>query len=199
MRHLARHLFTLCSAVSLVLCIAVCVFWARSYRDDVAWDTLFWRRSTPATPLFVTRVRTCVIVDGGVRYTWGRTQSNESKTLRLRNSFLRELRRGGYPLQPPPAPGTTVVQSFTGLGFQLVLTRKQTPHYAYEKGSVTVPFGALAGASAAMPLLWLWTFRRRAARRQSGCCTRCGYDLRASPERCPECGAASPAAKRPQR
>jgi hypothetical protein len=30
MRHLARRLFTLCSGVSLALCVAVCVLWARS-------------------------------------------------------------------------------------------------------------------------------------------------------------------------
>src|SRR5438045_1290308 len=31
MRRLARHLLTFCSAASLLLCVAVCVLWVRSY------------------------------------------------------------------------------------------------------------------------------------------------------------------------
>jgi rubrerythrin len=38
----------------------------------------------------------------------------------------------------------------------------------------------------------LWLKQRRAARRAKGLCIACGYDLRGSPDRCPECGAARP-------
>jgi predicted RNA-binding Zn-ribbon protein involved in translation (DUF1610 family) len=58
-----------------------------------------------------------------------------------------------------------------------------------------VPFWALVAVTGAIPLARATLrFRARARTRQRqdiGLCPTCGYDLRATPNRCPECGAAA--------
>jgi len=59
--------------------------------------------------------------------------------------------------------------------------------------SLVFPYWSCALISFALPLLAgrrLWRKRRSRRRVRLGLCRACGYDLRTSPERCPECGLA---------
>ena len=64
--------------------------------------------------------------------------------------------------------------------------------FYYWKGSyfeaVVLPDWALIATTALMPAGWVVRFGRRRGRATRGLCSHCGYDLRATPERCPECG-----------
>jgi hypothetical protein len=64
------------------------------------------------------------------------------------------------------------------------------PAYQFRTEYWTLAFPAAVAAASVLPVTW--GLRRRArgrlARRDVGRCVACGYDLRATPERCPECG-----------
>jgi hypothetical protein len=60
--------------------------------------------------------------------------------------------------------------------------------------SMGVPFWFVIAAGLLAPALWVfgrpayWRERKRRRRARQGLCVGCGYDLRGTPERCPECG-----------
>ena len=145
-----------------MLCVAVILLWVRGY--------------------FVRDVLGVTTLDGGRPVT--------------RFVFSEDNALGYYRVDEPASPGWFYRQSapnwrtnsrFLPEGGALVALHSPpgTPPDAW---SYATPCWIPAAAFAVAPLIALrrWTHARRRSRH--GLCRRCGYDLRASPGRCPECG-----------
>ena len=63
----------------------------------------------------------------------------------------------------------------------------RSEHFLYFNWVAVLPLWLIMVLFGLWPAIrfWRWTRRRRYG---AGCCAVCGYDLRATPERCPECG-----------
>lgn len=65
-------------------------------------------------------------------------------------------------------------------------------HWGSKYLYLIIPYWVLVAGFGLMPLHWIWFWRRKVRRQKkriaAGCCEQCGYDLRASKDRCPECG-----------
>jgi hypothetical protein len=181
MRRLAVHLFTLCSAASLLLCVATFALWVRSYRLT---DVVDWRCS------------------GGARWARSARGSVEFGLLLVDwSAYPAEFHAPRYQrdIARPPENylnylgGSWDDKDFNWEWHGFEWHHKRNRRLGVLHGLGVVPFWFVMIATATPPLGRMglrWRSRVRARRRSSqGLCPSCGYDLRATPERCPECGA----------
>ena len=183
-----RWTFHILSVVSLILCLGSVLLWGRSrYQGDL----LRLIRDTYVDPMADWR--------DVYRYSSGNGGFTIERHCRLwrykdaahagesRNQIPRSF--SGYELiwnEWPQDYGGELCRSPTFLGFAWEpLTRPGA------NGRLTIPWAMVVATFAILPAVSLRRLihaRRATRRRRLGHCPACGYDLRATPSRCPECG-----------
>jgi hypothetical protein len=193
----ARRLLGWLAIPSLLVCAAAAGLWVRSHFVGDSWVLSAGRGTGTTTAPWgqVETWRTQYAIHSGA----GRLQVIRS------DRQVDRLEPAGHATLPPGqvignyGPGLTRSDRWLDtMGFGYFRRDKQYYVAAPTRGSywgfrvVTLPHWSIIAAGAALPLLWLVARlrdRRRRLRGERNQCPACGYDLRATPGRCPECGA----------
>jgi hypothetical protein len=168
MKRLRRIIFNGLTAVSLLLCVGTVGQWVRSY-----WVTQFvgWSGSTKWAGM---------LSMGGL--------------LRLERGSHPDTPLGwSYIVYPTPAGGLwseAAARDRHGgrlrrCGFAYARI-DYTSNGGMVRQALYMPHWSMVVLLAVVPALWIWQASHGQC--QPGFCTICGYDLRATPDRCPECG-----------
>jgi hypothetical protein len=173
MRCLSGRLFT--------FCVAVCVLWVRSYwvSDTISLHMLRRLNDRPIAPVDE-NVEYSLSSSGGtviisrLRGTFGRPMP-ELQLLPKRVGERHWMWSSGQTNGSQLRGFSSERASFFHAGNLDTFDAWSVPHWLPVAALLVVPCVALFR-------LWL---RMRTTR---GACSKCGYDLRATPERCPECG-----------
>jgi hypothetical protein len=179
-----RRLFNVLTAVSLLLCAATCGLWVRSYWVD---DSFFWTDKAPSRILeWEEQGITCAA--GGVQlfHHHAVERSGTLAVLGLLDGHHFDHfteRATDYPYFGFPWPPSECI-NVRFAGFQIFHAADANDRI--EAGAF--PLAAIAVSALVLPCMRV---RREIKRRYSknNLCLACGYDLRATAERCPECGA----------
>jgi hypothetical protein len=185
-----RRLFTPLSAASLLLCVATVVLWVRSYwaadwlcYEDTSADRGRWVNWTASSSLGGLCASLDIVdVPPAARDAYERDA--RSPFARPGWSMVSQGPRVQYGGRPPSLLDRLRT---CGGSFTSATIAKYPCRLTY--GIVSVPHWGPALAAAPLPLARYARRRRTRRRREAGLCPACGYDLRATPDRCPECGA----------
>ena len=187
MKDSRRCLFNGLALLSLLLCVVTIGLWMRSY----------WRQD--AMPFLARPSSTCFLADwrGHVELTrqyvapampsgWGASTSTYGYVGNFRQGGGV---RGGASCDPHLiAPDEFYFGHTVGLGYTTISPSQIVLGFQIW----AAPFWLIVLVFATLPIFVAVRQLRASRRSIRGLCSSCGYDLRATPDRCPECGTIPP-------
>jgi hypothetical protein len=187
MSSVKRWLSNFAAALSLLLCLLVGGAWIISPWQAVGLSYTRW--TNPSVLPFHLTTMELGSEPGRVRLEYsGQTLSDPAH-----NGNIVVRVRGGFHLWSNTAPVSTGSDLLGPFSFRVHGPASQSLPVGMGLYGwvVQVPFWFLVLICAILPVVWIvrrktWLRQQRMAK---GFCPTCGYDLRATPDRCPECGA----------
>jgi hypothetical protein len=178
-----RRLLNVLTVFSLVLCVATLVVWAHTYSVSYVWDRRGFDEKSKAysgDQIWLGSGRVTVL---SARYHVPNLDLWEPLPAgwQYRRDTFYWAERHDPAIEP----------LFKLWEFQSAL--RQAPPEFGRSWDLHLGLNLLIPASvfAILPVWWRIQFLRAKRRRRNGLCAVCGYDLRATPGRCPECGTIS--------
>ncbi len=166
-----RRLFNILSALSLLLCVATMVLWILNIWVVTEWEY----RDPDGVPFSGRSSHGCIEVDYVRSDLVVLRQPHIYRAPGFHVFFAADS--GGFP--------------WKHVGFDVRLLK--FPTFAATRLEVLIPDWFICSITAILPWLWYRSHRRRRLAQCKGLCLKCGYDLRASKDHCPECGTLIPA------
>ena len=192
MTKLRRLVVDIVSVVSLLLCALASAMWIRSYRVTETWDLIrIPRTTTSCVIVFTDDACTLFSATGRCGIRIGAVTLGEPRYIGL--SLSDNMRVADYKaIMRPTAWNQIVLQGavtqWERAGFGFASTGGKAIHDIQVS---FCPYWAIAFPAAIAPFIRLGRLVRGRTRSRPGMCITCGYDLRATLERCPECGPVS--------
>lgn len=183
-----RRLLQLSFAGSVILFLTLCLLWKRSYSiTSVARDG--FNRGHPAARIDFRASSS----DGEILLLYARQDLDPAQLADYEGT--EGLSRYSYPNGSKPWPERGNFQNLSSAShgwFHFRDTSTLNLFGPYREVDVVVPYWALCMASGIALLFFLIRSLKNRHRVSHHRCVTCGYDLRATPNRCPECGTQPP-------
>jgi len=184
MKRARRTIIRLLIGMSLIFCVAAAVLWVRSNR--VA-DRIEWTPHQPGSGVVGTIVKfsSC----GGAMdfevHTLCVDAPVDPATVRDKWEYRQTAPGFTWETEPP------WITRLSWFDFFWLDDRgvRDDPRLSDHKFFVATPYWAIIALSLLLPTGWAALHLWKRKRHPEGHCRKCGYDLRATPDRCPECGA----------